>query len=163
MELTKAKWKFFEMKVARGHENTSSRQNPYHTPTSCFDVASINHSTGFAGDIMSKLVCEHLKDGNRITMLNEEKRKMMEASSNIEKLKMLTRISSGSLAGVGRYHLTADIKDIVKEDRMAKKVKEQEKESNRQQKNKRKQQHPSTQFQSLKTKWHLLVRILEQY
>jgi hypothetical protein len=128
------------------HENIASNPHLHHTSTSFFDVDSVNHSTGFAGDIMSKIVCEHLKDGNRIATLNEKKRKMSEASSNIEKLKMLTRISSGSLAGVGRYHITADIKDIVKEDRMAKKMKEQEKENKRQQK---KQAEAATYFESM--------------
>jgi hypothetical protein len=41
------------------------------------------------------------------------------------KLKMLKPISSGSLAGLGRYHITTNIKDIAKDDRMANKLKYQ--------------------------------------
>jgi hypothetical protein len=54
---------------------------------------------------------------------------------------MLTRASSGSLAGVRRSHITPDVPDIIREDRKAKKRKEDEKEAKRVQKNKPLHQH----------------------
>jgi hypothetical protein len=96
---------------------------------SSFDVSTVNTSKGFAGVMLGKIFTEHMRSTSRIEAMNEKKRKISEASRSIDKLKMLTRISSGSLAGVGQYHITSDVKDIVKEDHLIKKRKEEEKET----------------------------------
>jgi hypothetical protein len=107
-------------------------QNSYVPPN--LDIASVNTTTGFAGVCIGKILTEHIRHESRISTMNEKKRKMSEALSNIDKLKLLTRISSGSLAGVGRYHITCDVKDIVKEDHINKKRILKEKEQKKIQK-----------------------------
>jgi hypothetical protein len=116
------------------HNESANIQQQQTTEISRFDLRSVNTTEGFAGNILDKIVFEHIKDSARIATIKEKKRKMSETSNKIEQLKMLTRIPSGSLAGVGRYHITSDVKEIVKEDRMAKKRKEMEKDLKRKRK-----------------------------
>jgi hypothetical protein len=101
---------------------------------SSFDPITLNLKSGFANDLMEKIITEVMKDKSRVDTLNEKKRKMSEMNSNNEQLKLLTRILSGSLAGVGRYHITSEVKDVNVEDCNIKQQKEDMKENKRQQK-----------------------------
>jgi hypothetical protein len=109
---------------------------------------------------LDKIVSEHIKDSARSATMKEKKGKMGKTLNKIEQLKMLTHISSCSLAGVGRYHITLDVKEIVKEDQMAKKRKEMERDA----KQKRKKEVEVANYleskKGLKTRsYHLLQRI----
>jgi hypothetical protein len=57
---------------------------------------------------------------------------MSETNNSIDQLKLLTRVSSGALAGAGRFHITADVKDVIREDHIVKRRKEQLKQDKRQ-------------------------------
>jgi hypothetical protein len=115
--------------------NQSSRISGTKESTSSdLDICPLNTSTGFASGMMEKIFAINMKDKRRGETLQEKTRKMSEMNSNIEQLKLLTQISSGSLGSVGKYHITADIMDVVVEDRIAKKKKEQQKEEKRKKK-----------------------------
>jgi hypothetical protein len=137
-------------KTSNFHASINHEQDSNSTSTLTIDIcSSLNTTKGFAGDIMGKIVSEHMKDNSRAVTLNERKRKMNEAKNDFEKLKLLTRISSGSLAGVGCYHITSDIKDIVMEDRIAKKKREEEQNMKR----KKRKEMDSENYLESKSKW----------
>jgi hypothetical protein len=82
--------------------------------------------------MIEKIITEQMKDKSRIESLKEKKRKMSETNNSIDQLKLLTRVSLGALPGVGRFHITADVKDVIREDHFVKRREEQLKEDKRQ-------------------------------
>jgi hypothetical protein len=103
-------------------KNTATSNRP------CTDIKKLNTSSGMAADMFDKLMEDKSKDEARVATLKKRKRYFDKLASEAEKLKSLTRISSGQLAGVAKYNVCSHTRDAIKNnlEKNEKKQKEQE-------------------------------------
>jgi hypothetical protein len=71
----------------------------------CVDISCINTSKGVAAVMFDKLIENKSKDDKRIEILRKRKEEVEKMTSEAEKLRSLTGISSGQLSGVGKYNI----------------------------------------------------------
>jgi hypothetical protein len=104
--------------VLLDHPILTKRNSSDESQSSSFttaDISTINTGHGFASEMMNKIVEEKSKEEARIETLRERKRKLDKLSTQVERLKSISRYSSGQLAGIGHFHICQDTRDVVKE------------------------------------------------
>jgi hypothetical protein len=79
----------------------------------CTDIKKLNTSTGMTADMFDKLIEDKSKDEARVATLTTRKSYFDKLASEAEKLRSLTRISSGQLAGVVKYNVCSHARDAI--------------------------------------------------
>jgi hypothetical protein len=108
-----------------------SAKNTATTNRPCTDINTLNISSGMAADMFDKLIEDKSKDEARVATLKKRKSYFDKLASEAEKLKSLTRISSGQLAGVAKYNVCSHTRDAIKHNLEKNEKKQMEQETKR--------------------------------
>jgi hypothetical protein len=98
---------------------------------SCRQVPVVNLEVGIAGKLTDKLLNDQLRKTGRIEKLRRDRDEVNNQDSLAKKLRHSTRMTSGSLASVGQYSLSAEVLQEVEAKAVAAAEKETELTNNR--------------------------------
>jgi hypothetical protein len=97
------------------------------------NMSTINTESGLASELMNKIVEEKSKEEARIETLRKRKNELDLMSSQVERLKTISRYSSGQLAGVGKFHICKNTHNAIKQNLQQGEIKRNLQESKRKQ------------------------------
>jgi hypothetical protein len=90
-------------------DSTSTNNGSDTSHQSSVDLAHVNVSYGAGRTLLDKLMLDASKDKIHMDALEKRKSEMDTIRNKIERLKRLTRISSGQLASISQYHVGPEV------------------------------------------------------